>query len=126
MIVREAKLLMGTKEQYQALDEAIRTAQFIRNKCVRHWMDNQGVGKPTLYVHSKDLAKEFYFAKKLNSTARQASAERAWTYISSFYSRCHKGEKKKGFPQFKKHCRSVEYKLSINSQAGNYQVIVNK
>jgi putative transposase len=74
MLVREAKLLNGTQEQYQALDEAIRTAQFIRNKCVRHWMDNQGVGKPALYVHSKDLAKEFEFAKKLNSTARQASS----------------------------------------------------
>jgi hypothetical protein len=39
----EAKLLNGTAEQYQALDEAIRTAQFVRNKCVRYWMDNKGV-----------------------------------------------------------------------------------
>ncbi len=75
-------------------------------------MDNRGVGKPSLYVHSKDLAKEFDFAKKLNSTARQASAERAWSSISSFYSRCRKSDKKKGYPQFKKHCRSVEYKQS--------------
>ncbi|MEA5498733.1 RNA-guided endonuclease InsQ/TnpB family protein [Limnoraphis robusta] len=112
MLVREAKLLTGLKEQYKALDEAIRTAQFIRNKCVRYWMDNRGVGKPSLYVHSKDLAKEFDFAKKLNSTARQASAERAWSSISSFYSRCRKSDKKKGYPQFKKHCRSVEYKQS--------------
>ncbi len=49
MIVREAKLLNGTKEQYQAFDDAIRTAQFIRNKAVRYWMDNQGVGKADLY-----------------------------------------------------------------------------
>jgi putative transposase len=112
MIVREAKLLNGTKEQYLALDEAIRTAQFIRNKCVRHWMDNQGVGKAGLYVLCKDLAKEFPFARKLNSAARQASAERAWASISSFYSRCKKKEKKKGYPKFKKHCRSVEYKVS--------------
>lgn len=49
---------------------------------------------------------------KLNSTARQASAERAWASISSFYSRCRKGEKQKGYPRFKKHCRSVEYKQS--------------
>jgi putative transposase len=41
MLIREAKLLNGTKEQYLALDEAIRTAQFIRNKCVRHWMDRE-------------------------------------------------------------------------------------
>ena len=112
MIVREAKLLNGDKEQYQALDDAIRTAQFIRNKAVRYWMDNQGVGKADLYKLCKDLAKEFAFALKLNSAARQASAERAWASISSFYSRCKKGEKRKGYPKFKKHCRSVEYKVS--------------
>jgi putative transposase len=72
MLIREAKLLNGTKEQYLALDEAIRTAQFIRNKCVRHWMDNQGVGKAGLYALCKELAKEFPFARKLNSAARQA------------------------------------------------------
>ncbi len=112
MIVREAKLLNGTKEQYQLFDDAIRTAQFIRNKAVRYWMDNRGVGKVNLYSLCKDLAKEFAFALKLNSAARQASAERAWTSISSFYNRCKKGEKKKGYPKFKKHCRSVEYKVS--------------
>ncbi|MEH1912028.1 RNA-guided endonuclease InsQ/TnpB family protein [Nostoc sp.] len=112
MIVREAKLLNGSKEQYQALDDAIRTAQFIRNKAVRYWMDNQGVGKADLYKLCKDLAAEFDFALKLNSAARQASAERAWATISSFYKRCKKQEKKKGYPKFKKHCRSVEYKVS--------------
>jgi putative transposase len=112
MIVREAKLLNGTKEQYQAIDDAIRTAQFIRNKAVRYWMDNRGVGKVDLYKLCSYLAKEFAFALKLNSAARQASAERAWASISSFYSRCKKQEKKKGYPKFKKHCRSVEYKVS--------------
>lgn len=112
MIVREAKLLNGNKSQYQALDEAIRTAQFIRNKAVRYWMNNQNVGKADLYKLCKDLAKEFDFALKLNSAARQASAERAWASISNFYIRCKKGEKKKGYPKFKKHCRSVEYKVS--------------
>lgn len=112
MIVREAKLLNGNKSQYQALDEAIRTAQFIRNKAVRYWMNNQNVGKADLYKLCKDLAKEFAFALKLNSAARQASAERAWASISNFYTRCKKGEKKKGYPKFKKHCRSVEYKVS--------------
>lgn len=112
MIVREAKLLNGTKEQYQLFDDAIRTAQFIRNKAVRYWMDNRNIGKADLYKLCKDLAKEFAFALKLNSAARQASAERAWTSISSFYNRCKKGERKKGYPKFKKHCRSVEYKVS--------------
>lgn len=112
MIVREAKLKNGAAEQYSALDEAIRAAQFIRNKAVRFWMDNQGTNKADLYSLCKDLAKEFPFAKKLNSAARQASAERAWASISNFYNRCKKGIGKKGFPKFKKHCRSVEYKVS--------------
>jgi len=112
MLVREAKLKYGTAEQYAAIDEAIRTAQFIRNKCLRYWMDNQGVGKYDLNGLCKYLAKEFEFAGKLNSTARQASAERAWVAISNFYRRCKKGEKKKGYPTFKKNCRSVEYKTS--------------
>ncbi|HEY9782033.1 MAG TPA: transposase [Leptolyngbyaceae cyanobacterium] len=112
MIVREAKLLNGTKEQYQALDDTIRAAQFIRNKAVRYWIDNQAVSKSDLYKLCKDLAAEFDFALKLNSAARQASAERAWAAISSFYKRCKKQEKKKGYPKFKKHCRSVEYKVS--------------
>ena len=112
MIVRETKLLNGTKEQYQLFDDAIRTAQFIRNKAVRYWMDNRNIGKADLYKLCKDLAKEFAFALKLNSAARQASAERAWASISSFYTRCKKKEKRKGYPKFKKHCRSVEYKVS--------------
>jgi putative transposase len=108
----EAKLLNGTAEQYQALDEAIRTAQFVRNKCVRYWMDNKSVNKAVLYAHCKDLAKEFDFARKLNSAARQASAERAWASISRFYTNCKNKEAKKGYPKFKKNCRSVEYKVS--------------
>ncbi|AEP13058.1 RNA-guided endonuclease InsQ/TnpB family protein [Chloracidobacterium thermophilum] len=112
MRVMEAKLLNGTAEQYQALDEAIRTAQFVRNKCVRYWMDNKSVNKAVLYAHCKDLAKEFDFARKINSAARQASAERAWASISRFYTNCRNKAVKKGYPQFKKNCRSVEYKLS--------------
>lgn len=39
-------------------------------------MDNQSIGKADLYKLCKDLAK-FDFALKLNSAARQASAESA-------------------------------------------------
>jgi IS605 OrfB family transposase len=63
-------------------------------------------------VLGKDLAGEFPFAKKLNSMARQASAERAWSSISRFYENGKKGIKPVGFPKFKKHSRSVEYKTS--------------
>ena len=55
MLVREAKLLNGTKSQYNSLDEAIRTAQFIRNKAIRYWIDNQGVDKSRLYKLSKEF-----------------------------------------------------------------------
>jgi putative transposase len=44
MLVFEAKL-EGTKQQYERLDEAIRTARFVRNSCIRYWMDNQGIDK---------------------------------------------------------------------------------
>ncbi|NET42323.1 transposase [Okeania sp. SIO2B3] len=112
MIIREAKLLNGSKAQYQALEQAIRTAQFIRNKAVRLWRDEPDVNKARLSVLCKELATEFPFAQKLNSMARQASAQRAWNSISSFYRRCREGAKNKGYPQFKKHSRSVEYKTS--------------
>jgi len=75
------------------------------------------------------LATEFEWAKKLNSMARQASAERAWSAISRFFENCKKkvsGKKMRdfggnnssrnslGFPRFKKHetHASVEYKTS--------------
>ncbi|MCI3281743.1 transposase, partial [Synechococcus sp. PCC 6717] len=58
------------------------------------------------------MGQEFDFAKKLNSAARQASVERAWASISRFYTSCKNKEAKKGYPKFKKHYRSVEYKLS--------------
>ncbi|MFN7528116.1 MAG: RNA-guided endonuclease TnpB family protein, partial [Dolichospermum sp.] len=42
MIVFEFKA-KGAKQQYQKIDEAIRITQFIRNKCLRFWMDNHNV-----------------------------------------------------------------------------------
>lgn len=103
----------GKPKQYAAIDDAIRTAQFIRNKAIRYWIDNKGTGKNDLSKLCAVLAKEFPFANELNSQARQASAERAWSSISRFYDNCKKGVKgKKGFPKFKKNARSVEYKTS--------------
>lgn len=112
MIVLETKL-KGTLEQYGRLDEAIRTAQFVRNSCIRYWIDNRGVGKGDLSKLCAMLAKEFEWASKLNSMARQASAERAWQSIARFYSNCKKKKQGlKGYPRFKKNTRSVEYKTS--------------
>ncbi|PHM10590.1 RNA-guided endonuclease InsQ/TnpB family protein [Nostoc sp. 'Peltigera malacea cyanobiont' DB3992] len=112
MLVFEFKAY-GKSAQLIAVDEAIRTAKFIRNSCIRLWMDVKGIGKNDLQKYCAVLAANFPFADELNSMARQASAERAWSSISHFYDNCKKGVSgKKGFPKFQKDCRSVEYKTS--------------
>ena len=112
MLVLEFKTY-GKLSQFKAVDEAIRTAKFIRNSCIRLWMDVKGTGKNDLQKYCAVLAKNFPFADELNSMARQASAERAWSSINRFFENCKKGiPGKKGFPQFQKDCRSVEYKTS--------------
>ncbi|WP_287131354.1 hypothetical protein [Candidatus Cyanaurora vandensis] len=75
-VILQSKL-QGKPEQYGKLDAAIRTAQFIRNKALRYWLDNQGINKNDLYKLCPDLAQEYEWAAKLNSQARQASIERA-------------------------------------------------
>jgi putative transposase len=114
MLAFEAKL-EGEEQQYRLLDEAIRTARFIRNSCLRYWMDNKGIGRYELSAYCAVLAKEFPWADKLNSMARQASAERAWSAIAKFFDNCKKNKPgKKGYPRFKKEQThgSVEYKTS--------------
>jgi putative transposase len=125
MLVLEYKI-KAKPSQYKAIDEAIRTVQFIRNKCIRHWMDaprDAKINRFELNKYSTELRSEFRFVKDLNSMAVQASAERGWLAISRFYdsaavaslraSNCKsKKPGKKGFPRFQKDNRSVEYKTS--------------
>ncbi|MEH2161161.1 MAG: transposase [Nostoc sp.] len=112
MLVYEFKL-KGKQQQFNLIDEVIRTALFIRNSCVRYWMDNPHIGKYDLSAYCKELAANFEWAGKLNSMARQASADRAWAAIFRFYSNCKKKvPHKKGFPKFKKRGHSVEYKTT--------------
>lgn len=112
MLVLEFKTY-GKPDQFKAVDEAIRVTQFIRNKSIRIWMDGGAKSWVELSRHCAVLAKDFDFANKLNSMARQAAAERAWASISRFYDNCKKkAAGKKGFPTFQKDCRSVEYKTS--------------
>ncbi|BAG04067.1 RNA-guided endonuclease InsQ/TnpB family protein [Microcystis aeruginosa] len=115
MLVVEAKLKNGTPEQYHRLDEAIKTSQFVRNSCVRYWRSNKGTTRNDLQKLCAVLAnnKETPYVNKLNSQARQSAADRAWQSISRFYHNCRANiSGKKGFPRFKKHSRSVEYKLT--------------
>src|SRR5438552_1684060 len=110
MQVYEYKL-DGSKAQYSAIDEAVRIVQFIRNKCLRLWMETHGISKNDLQCYCAVLAKEYPFARLLNSQARQASADRAWFAISRFYEHCKQHKPgKKGYPQFQHDNRSVEYK----------------
>ena len=112
MLVLEFKAY-GKAFQFVAVDEAIRITQFIRNKSLRLWMDGNAKSWLEMSRNCAVLAKEFDFANRLNSMARQASAERAWAAITRFYENCQKKTlKKNGFPQFQKNCRSVEYKTS--------------
>ena len=111
MLILEYKV-KAKPAQLAAIDEAIRAGKFIRNKALRYWMDNKKVSKYDLNKLCKQLAKEFTFANELNSMARQAHAERAWSSISKFYENSKKGIKPVGFPKFKKFARSVEYKTS--------------
>ncbi len=110
MLIFEYKL-DGSQAQYAALDEAIRIVQFIRNKCLRWWMDERGISKNDLQCYCAVLAKEYPFATRLNSQARQAGAARAWFAISRFYDHCQNHQPgKKGYPRFQHDNRSIEYK----------------
>ncbi|MEH2022488.1 RNA-guided endonuclease InsQ/TnpB family protein [Nostoc sp.] len=123
MLVFEFKTY-GKALQFQSIDQAIRTTQFIRNKAIRLWMDGVAQSWVELSRHCALLAKEFPFANRLNSMARQAAAERAWAAISRFYDNCKKKiSGKKGFPQFQKNCHSVEYKTSGWKLADNRKSI---
>lgn len=72
MIIYEFKA-KGKDKQYCAIDEAIRTSQFIQNKCIRYWMDKRGVSKYDLNKYCAVLAADFSFAAELNSMARFSS-----------------------------------------------------
>ncbi|MHC5609457.1 MAG: RNA-guided endonuclease InsQ/TnpB family protein [Nostoc sp.] len=115
MLVLEYKV-KAKKLQYLAIEEAIRTTQFIRNKCLRYWMDvpkEAKIDRFALNKYSTELRNEFKFVANLNSMAVQSSAERAWLAISRFYENCkRKVSGKKGYPRFQHDNRSVEYKTS--------------
>lgn len=112
MFVLEYKL-RGKENQFRAIDEAILTVQFVKNKCLRYWQDNRGVGQKDIYKHVTALRKEFLFVKDLNSTACQQACERTWTAILKFYANCKKQiPGKKGYPKYSKRTRSVEFKKS--------------
>ena len=99
--------------QISAISEAIRTTQFVRNKALRYWTDNRGIGKKELFRYNTLLRKEFKFVRDLNSHACQVGIERILRAINRFYENCRSNKPgSKGYPRFKKNTRSVEYKIS--------------
>jgi putative transposase len=112
MFVLEFKI--NTKpHQISAIEEAIQTTQFVRNKALRYWMDNRGIGKKELFRYNTLLRKEFKFVENLNSHACQVGIERVLRAINRFFENCKSNKLgKKGYPRFKKNSRSVEYKIS--------------
>ncbi len=114
-------------QQIAAINEAIRTAQFVRNKVLRYWMDNRGVGKTEMFRYNTRLRKEYKFVDDLNSHACPTAVERVLKAVNRFYDNCKKqirgsayiaeetsatAAMSKRYPRFKKHSRSVEYKIS--------------
>ena len=111
MFILEYKV-KPAKVQVQAIEEAIRTTQFVRNKVLRYWMDNRGVGKTELFRYNTQLREEFDFVKALNSHACQTAVERVLRAINRFYDPpCSppvvgkRGGGKKGYPKFSKTTR---------------------
>jgi putative transposase len=112
VLILDYKLRVNQAQQ-KAIDEAIRTVQFIRNNALRLWMDGRGLGDHDLQVYCAQLAKAYPLAARLNSQARQTSADRAWLSIARFYKNCReKTPGKKGYPQFQHDNRSVEDKAT--------------
>ena len=111
MLVLEYKLVANSQQE-AAMVDAIRAANFIRNKCLRLWMDGEKIGKYQLSAYCVPLSKEFEWAGKLNSQARQAAAERTWSSVARFYKECTENSGRIAYPKFKKRGHSVEYKTT--------------
>src|SRR5579871_5934202 len=106
MLILEYKVRTNQAQQ-RAIDEAIRVTQFVRNKAIRLWIDTRGVSQYDMQALCAQLAKDFPFAARLNSMARQAAADRAWQSVARFYKKCReKKPGKKGYPKFQKDNRS--------------------
>ncbi len=125
MIVLEAKL-QGTDGQYRALDEALRTARFVRNSCLRYWMDNQGLNKYDLNKYCAVLAREFEWADKLNSIGlhKLVLKERGLELPASLITAKNKSLEKRGSPDSKSTNRTRA--SSTRHLAGSYQRIGEK
>jgi len=63
VFVLEYKVRKPKPQQVQAIEEAIRTAQFERIKELHYWTDNHGIGKTELFRYNTQLRADYSFVK---------------------------------------------------------------
>src|SRR5215469_2237355 len=83
VLILEYKLRVN-KTQAAAIDEAIRTVQFIRNKCLRLWMDGRGIGDNDLQVSCSHPPKPSPLPAPGGSQPRHPSAAGAGLPLARF------------------------------------------
>ena len=116
MITLEFKL-KGKAEQYRIIDDTIRTAQFVRNTTLKYWTENQEVKLVDLYKQCAIMAKEFEWAGKLNSMARQASASVPFS-LSNVFSLIAKPKNRE--KRDTRSSRNIPALLSTKHQVGRF------
>ncbi len=92
MLTYEYKL-DGSAAQYAALEEGIRVGQFLRNKCLRAWMDRteDGANFAAMSAYTAVLAQKVAFAAKLGSQVRWLNQESAMAFA---YAECQNRNKR--------------------------------
>jgi len=116
MLVFEFKAY-GKRQQFDAVDEAIRTVQFIRNKAIRLWMDGEKIDKNDLSKYCAVLAKEFPFCDNLNSSGldRQVQRGRGRQFPGSTTTVKRKFPVKRDFRSSKKTTAQSNTRLAVGS-----------
>lgn len=122
MLVFEFKAY-GKSSQMTAVNDAIRTAKFIRNSCIRLWIDVKGTGKNDLQKYCAVLAANFPFANELDSMARPALVLKEHGRLSLVFMKTAKRAflARKVFPS----SRKTVTRLSTKRQDGSLQIIEN-
>ncbi len=122
MLVFEFKTY-GKRQQFDAVDQAIRTVQFIRNKAIRLWMDGEKIGKNDLSKYCALLAKEFSFCDELNCSGldRRVQKDHGLQSPDSTITVRRRFPVKRDFHSSKKTTAQSNIRLAV----GNWQQIGN-
>jgi len=116
MLVFEFKAY-GKRQQFDAVDEAIRTVQFIRNKAIRLWMAGDKIDKNDLSKYCAVLAKEFPFCDNLNCSGldRQVRKGRGRRFPDSTTIARRKLPAKRDFHSSRKTTAQSNTRLAVGS-----------